>query len=108
MLNHMGLTGPAGPVAPRITKWFNVLLENIGNTVVLPCGAYAQPSPQVYWLDNNDNLISKRDPRFIVDSDGSLVILNLKWDDMGEFHCVAKNDLGKDTKGTFIYPMLKD
>lgn len=109
MLNHMaGMTGTGGEAAPRITKWYNVLLENIGATVVLPCGAYAQPSPQVEWLDNNDNLITKQDRRFIVDNDGSLIITNLKWDDMGEFHCVAKNNLGKDTKGTFIYPMLKE
>lgn len=108
MLNHWGLGSTVAPAAPRITKWYNVLLENIGNTVELPCGAYAQPHPQVYWLDNNDNLISKRHPRFRVKTDGSLVITNLKWEDMGEFHCVARNDLGKDTKGTFIYPMLKD
>lgn len=108
LANHWGLGSSAGPAAPRITKWYNVLLVTIGSTVELPCGAYAQPSPQVYWMDNNDNIISKRDPRFKVRFDGSLVIVNLKWDDMGEFHCVAKNDLGKDTKGSFIYPMLRD
>lgn len=113
ILSHLafeaGSAGSAtGPVVPRITKWFSVLLETIGNTVVLPCEAYAQPNPQIYWLDNNNEVISKRDPRFKVSYDGSLVIVNLKWDDMGEFHCVAKNDMGKDTKSTFIYPMLRD
>lgn len=108
MLSHFGLGSTSGPVAPRITKWFNVLLEKIGNTVVLPCEAFAHPRPEVYWMDNNDNLISKRDSRFKMMNDGSLLIVSLKWDDMGEFHCVAKNDLGKDTKGTFLYPMLRE
>lgn len=106
MLNHWGSS--AAPVAPRITQWYNVLLDTIGNLVELPCGAYAQPSPQVYWMDNNDNLIGKRDPRYKIKSDGSLIILKLEWENMGMFHCVAKNDLGKDTKSTFLYPMLKE
>lgn len=108
MLNHIDISSSPAPVTPRITKWFNVLLEKIGNTVRLPCEAMAHPHPEIYWLDNNDNLISKRDNRFKILNDGSLLIVKLKWDDMGEFHCVAKNDLGKDTKGTFIYPMLRD
>lgn len=105
LLNHYGMGSPAGPVAPRITHWYNVLLEKIGSPIVLPCEAYAQPHPQVYWMDNNNNMISNHDPRLRVMPNGSLMITSLKWDDMGEFHCVAKNDIGKDRKGTFLYPM---
>lgn len=105
ILNHLGLATSTMPVAPRITRYFNVLLENIGNTVILPCDAYAQPHPQVYWIDNKESLVSRHDPRLKVLPDGSLLITNLKWDDMGGFSCVAKNDLGKDTKSTFLYPM---
>lgn len=106
LLNRYGMGTAPGPVIPRISLWYNVLLEKIGNPVILPCEAYGQPHPQVYWLDNNNNMVGKHDPRFKTLPNGSLLITNLKWDDMGEFHCVAKNDLGKDTKGTFVYPML--
>lgn len=105
LLNHFGLGSAPGPAAPRITLWYSVLLEKIGSPVILPCEAYAQPHPQIYWLDNNDNVINKHDPRFKLMANGALLITSLKWDDMGEFHCVAKNDLGKDTKGSFLYPM---
>jgi hypothetical protein len=37
--------------------------------------------------------------------DGSLVIHNLSFNDMGIFQCVVKNKFGHDMADTFVYPV---
>lgn len=43
---------------PRITKWSPILMETIGNEATLPCSAKGNPSPQIYWIDKDEKLVS--------------------------------------------------
>ena len=43
--------------------------------------------------------------KFKVMPDGSLVIHNLDFNDMGVYQCVAKNKFGHDMAETFVYPV---
>lgn len=112
----------------RITLNYETIFETIGSNLVLPCQAVGRPLPEIYWLDDNNNVINGQDSRFKVNSrntsklnvcriikpffyfiqtlpTGELIISNLRWMDMGTYTCVAKNALAKDTTQTFIYPV---
>lgn len=97
---------------PRIVSYYNVIFEQIGNAVFLPCTAVGSPSADVYWLDNEEQLIGSAGTaapggaRLRVTPDGELLIGELKWSDMGTYRCVARSALGKDMVTTFVYPML--
>lgn len=39
-------------------------------------------------------------------SSGELIIQDLRWSDMGQYTCVARNALGKDFIETFVYPTI--
>lgn len=44
--------------APRIVTWSPYMMETIGNDVVLPCVSLGTPAPQVYWIDQQNQLIA--------------------------------------------------
>lgn len=97
---------------PRIVSYYNVIFEQIGNAVFLPCTAVGTPSAELFWLDNEEQLIGSAGTaapggaRLRVTPDGELLIGELKWSDMGTYRCVARSALGKDMVSTFVYPML--
>lgn len=96
----------SGPKAPKIVNYYLVFFELIGSDIVVPCKAIGRPRPEVFWFDDDDNLINGQDPRFSVLNNGDLVITGLRWSDMGTYTCVAKNHVGKDNATSFIYPVL--
>lgn len=103
-MNNMMLN--SGPKKVRVVLYYKVILEQIGSNLMLPCKAVGRPHPEIYWLDNNDRVISGQDPRFKVLSSGELLITNLSWPDMGGYTCVARNAISKDAVSTFVYPVL--
>uniref|UniRef100_U5EZP6 Putative neural/ectodermal development factor imp-l2 n=1 Tax=Corethrella appendiculata TaxID=1370023 RepID=U5EZP6_9DIPT len=91
----------------RITLFYESMFDVIGSTVILPCKTYGRPLPEVYWLDEEGNVINDnvREPRYKTLPTGELIITNLNWSDMGAYTCVAKNAISKDVASTFLYPL---
>ncbi|EEB17941.1 Neural/ectodermal development factor IMP-L2 precursor, putative [Pediculus humanus corporis] len=89
---------------PRIISWNPTAMENMGVDVLLPCAAVGNPTPEIYWLDQDNNVVNNF--RFRVLNNGDLAIYRLAWPDMGQYKCVAENSLGRDSVTTFIYPVL--
>ncbi|XP_021192721.3 neural/ectodermal development factor IMP-L2 isoform X1 [Helicoverpa armigera] len=92
------------PSKPVITSYYTNIFQNIGSDVVLPCRVDSTSKSQVFWQDNNDELVFGNSRMRVLPS-GDLVITPLLWSDMGNFTCIAKNMYGKDTMTTFMYPL---
>lgn len=56
----------SGPQQARVVLYYSVVMETIGSSIVLPCRAIGRPRPEIFWLDNNENIITNQDPRFKV------------------------------------------
>lgn len=90
----------------RIYMWTGNRLEMEGNTVRLFCRATGYPEPLVVWFDPEENLVFDSEKYQVTDT-GDLIIRHISWhDDMGEYKCVAENQLGADIAETFLYPTL--
>ncbi|XP_075160198.1 ecdysone-inducible gene L2 isoform X2 [Haematobia irritans] len=96
-----------GPTKPRIVYSERMHMDLIGSDVVLPCKVHARPRAEVFWMNEEGNLI-EQNQRFKLLPSGDLLISNIKWEDMGAYKCIARNALGKDTADAFIYPVQKD
>nr|XP_022906148.1 neural/ectodermal development factor IMP-L2 [Onthophagus taurus] len=93
----------------RIVFYDTIYMNNIGNTAEFPCKSVGNPSPDSIWLGPNNQYIEPgADHRFTILPSGGLRINGLRWNDMGPYTCVAKNDHGEDSIQTFLYPMLAD
>lgn len=93
-----------GHVKPRIVYSERMHLDLVGSNVVLPCKVHARPRAEVFWMNDEGNLI-EQNQRFKLLPSGDLLIADLKWEDMGAYKCIARNALGKDTADAFIYPV---
>ena len=47
----------------------------------------------------------EEDGKYQIKPDGSLIIRNLDFSDMGNYACLVKNDFGSDKIETFVYPV---
>lgn len=99
-----GLLG--GPRKPRIVQHYTTLLSSIGSNVVLPCRATGRPMPEIFWLNQESEVIGPKHDRFKVMPNGDLMIAQLEWNDMGTYTCIARNQLTKDVADTFVYPSV--
>jgi Immunoglobulin domain len=97
---HLGSLKPA-----RILHYYDTVFEVIGSNLILPCRSSGRPKAEVYWMDEESNVIGDQEPRYKTLPTGELIITSLRWSDMGLYTCVAKNAIAKDTITTFIYPM---
>lgn len=95
-----------GPKKTRIVSYYTTLFSTIGENVILPCQATGRPFPEFYWTNANDDIIGDQNPRFKVLPNGDLMILQLKWSDMGTYRCTAQNAVSKDSVETFLYPSV--
>jgi Immunoglobulin domain len=89
----------------RILHYYDAVFEVIGSNLILPCRSSGRPRSEVYWMDEESNVIGDQEPRYKTLPTGELIITSLRWSDMGLYTCVAKNAIAKDTITTFIYPM---
>lgn len=95
---------------PRIATFASFVMDVSGSDITLPCTAEGNPRPAVFWKDNDNQLITPggtaaRRNRYKVLPNGSLVILKVRWSDMGVFTCVAQSEAGRDNATTFVYPL---
>lgn len=92
-------------VPARVYMWTGQRLEFEGTTVQLFCRAEGQPTPTVYWMDRERNPIQENTHKYKVLDSGDLLIFNVNWStDMGQYLCVAKNNIGQDVVDIFLYP----
>lgn len=63
-----------------------------GKTVILECRASGSPKPNISWAKND--LPLHQDPRFQIDVNGSLRVVNLQLNDRGIYRCSASNSAG--------------
>ncbi|XP_034658519.1 neural/ectodermal development factor IMP-L2 isoform X1 [Drosophila subobscura] len=96
-----------GPQKPRIIYTEKTHLDLMGSSVMLPCKVHARPRAEVTWL-NNENKEVVQNHRYKVLPTGDLLISELKWEDMGNYKCIARNSVGRDSADTFVYPVLKE
>ncbi|KRG07716.1 neural/ectodermal development factor IMP-L2 isoform X1 [Drosophila mojavensis] len=96
-----------GPQKPRIIYTEKTHLDLMGSTIMLPCKVHARPHAKITWRNNEDKEIVQSH-RFKVLPTGDLLISDLKWEDMGNYKCIAHNAVGRDSADTFVYPVLKE
>ncbi|XP_017126994.1 neural/ectodermal development factor IMP-L2 [Drosophila elegans] len=96
-----------GPQKPRIIYSEKTHLDLMGNNIMLPCRVHARPRAEITWL-NNENKEIVQGHRHRVLPSGDLLISEIKWEDMGNYKCIARNAVGKDSADTFVYPVLRE
>ncbi|XP_060808066.1 neural/ectodermal development factor IMP-L2 isoform X2 [Amyelois transitella] len=103
-----GGTEPPRPQPPRILVWYRAYVAQIGRRAVLPCGARGRPRPAVRWTRRGsgdaEEVELKDGPRIKILRSGELVLSDLKWSDLGEYACTARNSRGRARAHTFLYP----
>ncbi|XP_051861757.1 neural/ectodermal development factor IMP-L2 [Drosophila albomicans] len=96
-----------GDQAPRIVHTEKTHLDLMGSVVMLPCKVHARPHAKITWRNNEDKEIVQGE-HFKILPTGDLLISSLKWEDMGNYKCIAQNRAGSDSADTFVYPVLKE
>lgn len=87
---------------PKISQFYQTFMMEMGYDAHLKCVTVGRHSTT--WLGPDEQHIVDSG-KFKVMPDGSLVIHNLDFNDMGVYQCVAKNKFGHDMAETFVYPV---
>ncbi|XP_055547044.1 tyrosine-protein phosphatase Lar isoform X2 [Wyeomyia smithii] len=96
---------PAG--FPVITQSPTTRVIEIGHTAVMQCKATGAPPPKIYWIKDMKR-VDMTNPRYSINSEGSLQIDNSEESDMGRYECVAENSVGTEhTKQTNLYVKVR-
>ncbi|XP_021965343.1 peroxidasin homolog isoform X1 [Folsomia candida] len=67
-----------------------------GNTVYFRCRAeFFGRNPKIVWLQNNNEINTQLPPRYSIMNDGTLMIENIEYDDLGTFECIARSEGGE-------------
>lgn len=94
-------------IPARIVLYDTIYMDHIGEDIILPCSSVGSPLPEVFWLDPDENPLTE-DKRYSTLPNGALLIRNIRWNDMGPYTCIARNNHGQDNITTFLYPMLAE
>jgi len=95
------------PSTARITMWTESRLEFIGLNAQLLCRTSGD-NVQIDWYSPDGNKIDFINSKYTLLNNGDLFIKKLMWEDMGEYICIARNNLSQDKITSFIYPVLPD
>ncbi|VVD04222.1 unnamed protein product [Leptidea sinapis] len=90
--------------APIITAYYDEIMQAMGTTITLPCRVHSTTTAEVYWVDQNDQVVYGN-KRLQVLPSGDLRIPELVFSDMGGYTCVAENMFGKDSFNTYVYAL---
>ncbi|XP_065084231.1 tyrosine-protein phosphatase Lar isoform X2 [Ochlerotatus camptorhynchus] len=92
---------------PVITQSPTTRVIEIGHTAVMQCKATGTPPPKIYWIKDMKR-VDMTNPRYSINSEGSLQIDNSEEGDMGRYECVAENSVGTEhTKQTNLYVKIR-
>ncbi|XP_058055440.1 tyrosine-protein phosphatase Lar isoform X2 [Anopheles bellator] len=100
--------GDKTPVGfPVITQSPTIRVIETGHTAVMQCKATGSPPPKIYWIKEMKR-VDMTNPRYSINSEGSLQIDNSEESDMGKYECVAENSVGTEhTKPTPLYVKVR-
>ncbi|PSN46727.1 Down syndrome cell adhesion molecule-like protein Dscam2, partial [Blattella germanica] len=86
-------------VPPVLNERLLILTAKLGETVVIPCVAYANPRPHYRWIyqkQSGHEVTLETSERHMV-RHGTLVILSVRESDAGTYLCNASNEDGSET-----------
>ncbi|EGT45866.1 CBN-ZIG-3 protein [Caenorhabditis brenneri] len=87
--------------APQITQLTEARFELSGNVATLVC----RSDRRAHWAWQFDGkTIDVDQPKYELMPQGDLLIRDLKWEDMGDYVCIASNRWGESRGETFLYP----
>ncbi|XP_052775467.1 peroxidasin homolog isoform X2 [Mya arenaria] len=80
---------------PVITSEPTDVQINEGNTAYFTCRATGTPNPEIIWVKNNEIVDTRRDTRYHILDDGTLMIEDARDADRGRYECIARNSAGE-------------
>lgn len=101
--NHAGVADQ--PIYLKVNEPPTILKDNYTGTYIatnvdtilsIACRATGRPEPYIMW--SKDDFYLNRDPRYTIDSDGTLHINSPSEDMSGNYTCKAKNSVGEANK----------
>ncbi|XP_011342293.1 Down syndrome cell adhesion molecule-like protein Dscam2 isoform X3 [Ooceraea biroi] len=98
-VGRVQLTEIRGSMPPIINEKLVYMSARLKDTVVIPCVAYANPTPVNRWYCNRNQReepIEESSGHYVA-RDGSLIIQNVEENDAGSYMCVASNSEGSET-----------
>lgn len=98
------LPTPPPPVFPSVTLVPTYTILS-GRNASLDCGALGNPPPFVRWFQNAAPLSSGG--RFVIASNGSLLVVGVALRDAGNYTCMATNTLGSASATTALVVLRK-
>ena len=89
--------------APDITSYpkEELVVNTPKQSIVLPCKAEGYPKPMIFWVKNDARV--QLNNNLLLTHDGSLVILNMQFENEGIYTCVAANTFGKKIVTVKLY-----
>ncbi|KAL7845623.1 hypothetical protein AOLI_G00238150 [Acnodon oligacanthus] len=79
-------------------KTYEVIRVMYGESVSLKCRAKGEPNPMILWFSPTNRAIPSTSDKYVIHSDGTLVIQNVQRFDGGNYTCLARNSAGQDRK----------
>lgn len=87
------------PYAPKIITEVTEYETKIQSTAILEAKVIGDPSPNIVWLKNNEEIIENERIKIMFEDDiAALVIKNVDVEDEGEYKIIAKNNVGSATE----------
>jgi len=94
---------------PKISMWRGTYMIEEGDTATLPCRVQNDVLDyRVTWTNTDGKPAHENDVRYSLESNGDLVIRNVRFADMGQYSCTVSGTGGSDTIHTFMYPLSTD
>lgn len=87
---------------PVISMYYQTYMLEMGYDAMLKCVTVGRHA--TVWLGPDEQPIVDNE-KFKTSPDGSLIIHDLDFSDMGTYVCVAKSKFGHATAETFVYPV---
>ncbi|XP_076677332.1 peroxidasin [Andrena cerasifolii] len=78
---------------PRIMNGPQDVEVRLGGTMSFTCEVIGDPPPEIMWM-RDSNEVSPDGNRYVVQSDGTLVISDATEQDTGDYECVARSEMG--------------
>uniref|UniRef100_A0A8C8DMY6 Ig-like domain-containing protein n=1 Tax=Oryzias sinensis TaxID=183150 RepID=A0A8C8DMY6_9TELE len=77
-----------------------LVMATVGENVSLPCKMFGSPQPEISWILPNGNILRRglaSSRGVMIQSNGSLSLLNPSPRDVGHYRCIGVNQYGSDS-----------